>query len=364
MQARRFYLDTQSRAFVSGPNSSLPASGGAFIEEDVEAIELYFLEPTGSFSQPYTFLDYSGNTVKLAVGVTAPAALQTSWTAISTGISAGITELVAGGAGAVEVQRVSFNPAPERGTFALQFPARNITVSSASASTFVCATPHGLYDGQSVTLTAFTISSGFSNGEVIFIRDRTTNTFKAAPAPGATAITFSLTSGGGTAELPAQTTAQLAYNATPQAVQSAIAGAGFAISGTPQITVTGVDGKEYSLNYGGGSAGISFANVTVVGSTLARQPGLAANVNFNTSEIVALVAAGNTATTMEVEVGDGTLRQTYQQAATLGNDIIASTSPVPLPNPTPASSFNLIAPNSDVWNVTIDNDGVLTATKQ
>jgi hypothetical protein len=147
-------------------------------------------------------------------------------------------------------------------------------------------------------------------------------------------------------------------------MQDAISDAGYQIDGAEQITVTGTAGREYLLNYGGDLAGISFANVTLVGSTLARQPGLAANVSFNTSEIVALVAAGNTATTMEVEVGDGTLRQTYQQAATLGNDIIATSSPVPLPNPTPASSFNLIAPNSDVWTVTIDNDGVLTATKQ
>jgi len=363
MQPRKFYLDTQSRAFVGSPDSTLPTAGTAFFEEDVEAIELYFLEPTGNFSAPYQFLDYSGNTVKLAVGVTAPAALQTSWTSVSTTVTATITELVVGGSGATEVQRISFSPRAEKGSFAIQFPSRNVTVSSATSSIFAAAR-HGLFDGQSVTLTAFTISSGFSNGDILYIRDRTRDTFKVAAQPGATAITFSLTSGGGTAQLPAQTTAQLAYDVPPLEMQDAISDAGYQIDGAEQITVTGTAGREYLLNYGGDLAGISFANVTLVGSTLARQPGLAANVSFNTSEIVALVAAGNTATTMEVEVGDGTLRQTYQQAATLGNDIIATSSPVPLPNPTPASSFNLIAPNSDVWTVTIDNDGVLTATKQ
>ena len=362
MQARKFYLDTQNRAFVGSPDSTLPASSTAFFEEDVESIELYFLRPNGNFTNPYDYLDYSTNSVKFAVGATTPAALQSSWSAISTTVTATITELVAGGSGATEVQRISLSPRPEKGSFAIQFPSRNVTVSSASSSTFVCSTPHALYDGQSVTLTGFTISSGFANGDIVYVRDRTERTFKAATTAGGTAITFSLTSGGGTAQLSAINTAQLAYNSTPAAVQDAILDAGFDIDGTANITVTGTAASEYVLNYGGGSAGVSFSNVTLVGSTLARQPGLSANVNFNTTGISSLIAAGTTAVTMEVEVAGGGLRQTYQQAATLGNDIIASTSPTP--TPTGSSGFTMLAPDNSQWVITVDNDGILTATKQ
>jgi hypothetical protein len=360
MQARKFFLDTQSRSFVGGPSATFPATGRVFFDEDAEAIELYFLEPTGDFSAPYRFLDYSGNSVKLAVGVTAPAALQTSWTSITTAVSASVTELVAGGPGAVEVQQISLSPRAERGNFAIQFPARNITVSSASVSTFICAGPHGLYNGQSVTLTGFTIDNGFDNGDVMFVRDRTNTTFRVATIQGGPAREFDLTSGGGTAELPAQNTAQLPYTATAQEVQDAIVAAGFAINGAPQIIVTGAAGSEYVLSYGGGSAGINFSNVTLVASTLARQPGLTANVNFATTEIAALLAAGASSVTLEVEVSDGTLRQTYQQAATLADDIITSTSPTPLP----ANTSFLLQSTSHTWSVSIDDDGIMTATKQ
>lgn len=357
MEARRFFLNAETRSFEPGGSS-------AFFDEDVETIELYFVRPSNSLNAPYEYYDYSANAVKLAVGLTAPAALQTSWTAISTAVTATITSLVAGGSGANEVQQISFNARPDKGSFALQFPSRSITVSSASASTFVCASPHGLYNGQSVTLTGFTISSGFNNGDTVYVIDRTERTFRIASRAGSVAITFALTSGGGTAELSAQNTEVMPYNVLPSEMQAAIARAGFAINNAAQITVTGTAADNYVLNYGGGSANIDLANVTLVGSTLSRHPGLTANVSFNTNEVSALISGGNTNVTMEVEVAGSGLRQTYQQGATLSSDIIASSSPAPVPTITPSSSFNLIAPDTSVWNVTIDNSGVLTATKQ
>jgi hypothetical protein len=79
MEPRRFYLDTAKRAFVASPDATIPAPSNVFFREDVESIELYFLKPTNNAAQPYSYRDYSANTVKLAVGVTAPAALQTTW---------------------------------------------------------------------------------------------------------------------------------------------------------------------------------------------------------------------------------------------------------------------------------------------
>ena len=363
MQARKFYLDTQARSFVAGPESTLPPADPAFFDEDVEAIELYFLEPTSNFSQPYRYLDYSANTVKLAVGVTTPAALQTSWTALSTTVTASITSLVTGGSGANEQQRLTFSQRPSSGGWAIQLPARSVTVSSVSANVFTAAN-HGLYNGQSVTLTAFTLTaSAVANGSAYFVIRNSSDTFSlASTASSATALTASVTSGGGTVDLAAITTGQLAYNASPADVQAAFVAAGLTENNQPQITVTGAVGSEYIVTYGNGSGGRDYANLSLVGSTLAAAPGLSANVSFATNEVAALVAAGTTSVKMEIEVAGSGRRQTYQRAAVISGDIIASTSPTPIP--AGSQGFAMLAPDSSQWVITVDNNGVLTATKQ
>ena len=359
MQARKFYLDTQSRAFVASPQSNFSASDPVFCDEDVEAIELYFLEPTGNTSEPYRYLDYSSNTVKFAVGTTTPAALQTSWTALSTTVTPSITSLVTGGSGTNEQQRITLSQRPAVGGWAIQLPARSVTVSSVSANVFTAAN-HGLYAGQSVTLTAFSLTaSAVANGSSYFVIRNSKDTFSlASTASSTTALTASVTSGGGTVDLGAVTTGQLSYNASPADVQSAFVAAGLTENSQPQLTVTGAAGSEYVITYGNGSGSRDYANLTIVGSTLAAAPGLSANVNFATSEIAALVAAGTTSAKLEVEVAGSGKRQTYQTTATLSGDIIASTSSQPLEFTT-SSGFRLMSPNGSVWEISADNDGLL-----
>jgi len=365
MQARKFYLDTQTRGFVASPEAPFSALDATFFDEDVESIELYFLEPTGSVTQPYTYLDYSGNTVKFAIGTTTPAALQITWSALATTVTASITSLVTGGSGTNEVQKITFSQQPATGGWAIQLPSRNVTVSSVSANVFTAA-DHGLYSGQSVSLTAFSFTaSAVVNGSSYFVIRNSKDTFSLAnTATATTGVSASTTSGGGTVTLPAVTTGQLSYNASPQAVQDALASAGLSISSISQIIVTGIAGKEYALTYANGSASRDYANVSVVGSTLAGATGLYANLNLATNEIASLVSGGSATANLEVEVSGGGKRQTYRRAVTLSSDIITSTGAAPLPAITPATSFNLIAPDTAVWNITIDNNGALTATKQ
>lgn len=361
MQARKLYLDTQARAFVASPDSTLPASDPLLFNEDVESIELYFLEPTGDFNAPYAYADYSGNTVKVAVGVTQPAALQITWSAITTTVTVGITTLVTGGSGSNEVQRITLTPKPALGGWAIQLPARSVAVSSVATNVFTAA-DHGLYSGQSVTLTAFSFtSSAVANGSAYFVIRNSKDAFSlASTASSTTALTAAVTSGGGTVDLGAITTGQLPFDATPSDVQAALVASGLAISGQPQIAVTGIRGKEYVLTYGNGSANRNYGDVAVVGNTLAGAPGLSANLSLNTADIAAIIAAGTTSAKLEVEVSNGTRRQTYQRAATLGDDIIASGSPAPTPG---QAVFYLTSPDASTWAVTIGNDGVLTATK-
>jgi hypothetical protein len=362
MQPRRYFLDTQSRNFVSGLDATFSAAAPLFFAEDVESIELYFLRPTGNPTAPYLIEDYSANTVKLAVGVTAPAALQTSWTATTTAITASITTLTNGGAGANEVQKLSFsgNP-PSEGGYSLTMPSRAVTVSSVSAGVFT-AVNHGLLDGQSVTLSAFTISgSTFANSSYIVVQ-RTQDTFRISTTAGGTAISAAVTSGGGTATLPAITTPQISYNATAADAQQAFLAAGIALNSAPQIIVSGSYTQGLTFTFANSQANINFDPMTV-SSTLAAPAGLQANVSFNTSEVAALIAAGTTSgLKFEVEVAGGGRRQTYQTTCSLSDDIVSSTSPTPVP--LGALGFNMIAGNGDVYQITIDNTGILTATKQ
>ena len=360
MQPRRFYLDTQNRTFVSGIDATFAVAAPLFFGEDVEAIELYFLRPTANPSSPYLVEDYSANTVKLAVGVTAPAALQTSWTATTTSITASITTLTNGGAGANEVQKLTFsgNP-PSEGGYSLTMPSRAVTVSSVSAGVFT-AVNHGLLDGQSVTLSAFTISgSSFANSSYI-VTQRSKDTFRIATTATGTAISASVTSGGGTATLSAITTPQIPYNATAADAQQAFVAAGITNNNAPQIIVSGSYAQGFTFTFANSQANINFDPMTV-SSTLAAPKGLQANVSFNTSEVAALIAAGTTSgLKFEVEVAGGGRRQTYQTTCSLSDDIVSSTSPTPAPANT---SFTLQSPNGSSYTVTIDNDGILTTTK-
>ena len=361
MEPRRIFIDTNSRSFVASAQSTVTQSAPSFFQEDVESIELYFLKPTNQLANPYTIVDFSGNTVKLAVGLTQPAALQTSWTATSTAITPGITTLTNGGAGANEVQKLTFagNP-PSEGAFSLTMPSRAVTVSSVSAGVFTAA-DHGLLNNQSVTLSAFSISgSTFANSSYLVVQ-RTKDTFRISTTADGTAISAAVTSGGGTATLPAITTPQIPYNATPTDVQNAFGSAGISLSNAPQIIVTGSYSAGFVLTFANTQANINFDALTV-SSTLAAPKGLAANLSFNTSEIAALIAAGNTSgLKFEVEVSDGTRRQTYQTTCSISDDIVSSTSPTPVP--AGSQGFAMLSPDSSQWTITVDNDGVVTATK-
>ena len=362
MQARKFYLDTQSRSLVSSAESTLAAAEPIFFDEDVESIELFFLEPTGDGNAPYRYLDYSSNTVKFAVGTTTPAALQLTWLAITSAVTATITSLVTGGSGSNEQQRITLSPKQVSGGFALQLPSRNVTVSSVSANIFTAA-DHGLYSGQNVSLTAFSFTaSSVANGSSYFVIRNSKDAFSlASVASSTTGLTAAVTSGGGTVTLPAATTGQLAYNASAGEVQSALVAAGLTVDNAAQILVTGTAGQEYILTYANGSANRDYDNATIVGSTLIGPYGLTADVSFATAEVAALVAAGTTAVKMEIEVSASGRRQTYQKGVTLSADVIASVTTAP--TSINSSSFTILAPDSSVWTVTIDNDGILTATK-
>jgi hypothetical protein len=359
VEARRFYLNTATRQFVAAPTGTLTAGGSAFFDEDVESVELYFLRPTGDLNEPFSYLDYSANTVKAAVGLTQPAALQTSWVSLSTAITAGITTLANGAPNVSEVQRLTLEGRePVSGSLSFTLPARAVTVSSVSAGVFTAAN-HGLLNGQSVTLSAFTISSSSFDNADYFVVQRTPDTFRIANSPTGSAINAQVTSGGGTATLAAITTPASA-TLTTTALQDVFVAAGLQVDGAPQIIVAGSASAGFDFVFANTQRGIDF-DPLVVNSSLAAAPGLGADLSLNTTEVAALVAGGTTTgLSLEVEVSDGTRRQTYTTPASISSDIIKSASPTPLP----ANTSFLLQSTSHTWSVSIDDDGILTATKQ
>jgi hypothetical protein len=319
MNPRKLYLDTTARSFVASPDYTSPLAPPLFYEGDVENIEMYFLTPTGSFSSPYDFANYSvsGITATLRLGSLTTAATVTAWTAITTAVTITASVVITGGSGTTAIQRVQMTPKPVSGYYSLQLPARDVTVSSVTANVFNAAY-HGILDGQSVTLTAFSSPVGFVNGGVYFVRDRSRDSFRIATTADGTALTASVSTGGGTAQLAAYTTAPLNPTASPTEIANSLGVAGG--SSTQQIVATGYP-DDYRLSFAGLYAGTNMPTVVITGNSLAGAPGLLGNLNLNVAAITALVVAGTTDVTLEVDVFNGTLRHTYQTDARLGNDL-------------------------------------------
>lgn len=65
---------------------------------------------------------------------------------------------------------------------------------------------------------------------------------------------------------------------------------------------------------------------------------------------------------VEIEFAEGgTNSSTLPTTATIFNDVIRGGEGVP--TVTAAASFKLLAPDSSLWTITVDDDGILTATK-
>lgn len=347
---RRFFIDVDSRQFVLSPNNSLTSFEPVWINEDVEAVEIYALQRS-SGSSTYRYVDLSSATVKFGVGTTTPAALQTAWTAIPTTVTITNTEVQEGGTfgGTLdEEQKLTWSGAvPAEGTYALAFPYRDVAYNTTSGSVVYTAAHHGLYDGRTVTI----------NSQDYTVINSGQSSFSLAAIGSTTAITAGSTSSG-TLSVPTITTPPISYNASVNEIQQAIVSAGFVINGIPQVLVSGENGKELNFKFTSRSGRRSYPPILVVNSSLKGAPGVSANVSYNTSQIAALIAAGTTSVVLEIEISEGAARQSFRRAATLSDDLITSTSPSPLPLNV-ATSFDLQSADGSVFTISVTNSGEL-----
>lgn len=90
------------------------------------------------------------------------------------------------------------------------------------------------------------------------------------------------------------------------------------------------------------------------------------DLNLNTANMDAEFSpdASTSSIDAKIEISwsvSGTTTSTLPTVATVYNDVIRGTEPVPSVSVT---SFSLVSPDLSSWQISIDNDGILTATKQ
>jgi len=366
--ARKLFIDTDEGRLVSGLNSSVPPDVSTLFEGDNAPYELFFLQRQGGVNV-YTPRDVSAASVKLHIGEGPPSTAtafvaQQSWADLPSTSTASVSQVVAGGGSSNEQQTITFDREALEGSFVLSFPSRTIAMTGAVVEgVFTSSNNHGLATGEPFIPSGFSAPTGFSNDQTLFVAEILNQTqFFAAAARGDNANTEFEASGSGTVATIAATSGVIPARSTAEQARAVLENT--PSIGAGNLSVSAAPGKQYRLAYQNEKAAAVLAIPTVSGSLLPAQ-GKTANINFNTTELTNAISASATLeAVLEIELTQsGTVETVLQTPVTLRNDIIASGTPTPVSTISGTASFSILSPDSSVWSITIDNDGVLTASK-
>jgi hypothetical protein len=259
-----------------------------------------------------------------------PAVYQSTWTNLSTAVTATIATTVTGSETNNEIQRLSFSQKPFSGTYRLTTPSASITIGSlVTSGVFITPANHGLALNQPVTLTGFSALTGFSNGTQYFVKTVPQPTqFTVSVTAGGTALTGTATTGSVLTTL--RQTAPLAANATAANIASALAA--LDSIGAGGVTVAGIEGEYYDITFAGAKSFADLPTLTIQ-SNLTAKPGKTADVNFATYALRDLV--GNDPSVeldLEIEITDGGTRETViLSPCTVSEELIDADSFSPVP---------------------------------
>jgi hypothetical protein len=363
--ARKLYVNVDESRLVAGINSSTPPILDNLVESDQVDYELYFLTAS-SGDTLYEPLDYSSASVKLGVGPKPPGggtlyATTTAWTNLASTVTATLTRTITGTASVNEQQQLSLSPEAFDGTFALTFPSQSLTFTSVTGGLFTTSGAHGLCISQGFVVTGFGTPTGFSNGSTLYVAQiPAVNRFYANSVNSTTAITSYTAQTAGTGYTVTGSSSALPARVSTSAMQSALEA--MTAIGAGNVEVIGNPGKSYRISFKGAKGQVALPLMTVA-AALTPVYGKTGRVNFNTSSLAnAISASADIEAALEIEVTDGTEVVTVAQTpVTIKNEVIAAGSPTPV---TGTSSFGLLDGDGATWLITIDNSGVLTATKQ
>ena len=243
-----------------------------------------------------------------------PAVFQSTWTNLSTTVTATIATTVTGSGLQNEIQRLTFSQEPFEGTFRLTFPNIALTSNSTvTAGVFLTSVTHGLALNQPITITGFdTTITGFTRGQTLFINSiPSVTSFLVATTAGGTTITTA----SATAATTAGSIATLLRQTDPlpaSAVAADIATALQALDsiGVGGVSVAGIDGEFADITFSGGKGFCDQPTITIQ-SGLTAKPGKTADVNFATFALRDLVGNSNAVDLdLEIELTDSGTRQT------------------------------------------------------
>ena len=265
-----------------------------------------------------------------------PAVFQSTWTNLSTTVTATIATTVTGSGLQNEIQRLTFSQEPLEGTFRLTFP--NIALTSNSTVTsgvFFTSATHGLALNQPITITGFdTTITGFTRGQTLFINSiPSVTSFLVATTAGGTTITTA----SATAATTAGSIATFLRQTDPlpaSAVAADIATALQALDsiGVGGVSVAGIDGEFADITFSGGKGFCDQPTITIAHGLTAK-PGKTADVNFATFALRDLVGNSNAVELdLEIELTESGTRQTViQSGCSISEELIDANAFSPVP---------------------------------
>jgi hypothetical protein len=243
-----------------------------------------------------------------------PAVFQSSWTNLSTVVTATMSTTITGSGIQNEVQRLDFSQSPFEGTYRLSFPSVTLTGNTAvTGGVFTTSVTHGLTINQNVAITGYdTTITGFTRGTTLFVAGIPSPTqFQVASTSGGTPITgaqaTAVTSSGIITTFLRQTNA-LAASASALDVSTALQG--LESIGSGGVSVNGIAGSFYNIVFGGNKGFCDQPQITIAHGLTAK-PGKTADVNFATFALRDLVGSDNAVDLdLEIELTDSGTRQT------------------------------------------------------
>jgi hypothetical protein len=243
-----------------------------------------------------------------------PAVFQSTWTNLSTTVTATIATTVTGSGLQNEIQRLTFSQKPFAGTFRLTFPNIALTSSSTvTAGTFITTVTHGLALNQPITITGFdTTITGFTRGATVFVNSiPSVTSFLIATTAGGTTITTATATAATTSGSIATFLRQSdPLPASIVAADIATALQAFDSIGAGGVSVAGIDGEFADITFSGNKGFCDQPTITIQ-SGLTAKPGKTADVNFATFALRDLVGSDNAVDLdLEIELTDSGTRQT------------------------------------------------------
>ena len=243
-----------------------------------------------------------------------PAVFQSTWTNLSTTVTATMSTTITGSGIQNEVQRLDFSQAPFAGTYRLTFPSVTLTGNTAvTGGIFTTSVTHGLTLNQNVAITGYdTTITEFTRGTTYFVAGIPSPTqFQVASTSGGTAITgaqaTAVTTSGVITTFLRQTNT-LAASASALDVSTALQG--LESIGSGGVSVNGIAGSFYNIVFGGNKGFCDQPQITIAHSLTAK-PGKTAEVNFATFALRDLVGSDNAVDLdLEIELSESGTRQT------------------------------------------------------